>query len=295
MSRRLIIRFLMSLLLLFFYAFNYKVLLQVQEEKNITSNSIKGIWDLPPVVLLAMAGEFKGLVADYLTLEAGAQIGTHLIRNQEGKFQVVAQQHDWSRIRKIFKASQLLDPSFAQTYIVMQGTFPWQPVNMVAETQEFLKTTIENRPWDWQPTHIMGFNLYYFLNKPGDAGKYFLEASKVPGAPSYLAILGARLAQEGGITETAVVLMKSMLASKNPEEPGYVDVVDRLNALEGVLVIEQAVKEYEMSKGYKPASLMELVDSEVLKDLPVNPYNLSYCMDSAGKVYFDNPDCKKEN
>jgi hypothetical protein len=243
------------------------------------------------MALLAVAGEFKGLVADYLTMEAGAQLGTHLIRKPGGGFQVVKKQYDWPSIHRLFLASQTLDPSFAQTYIVMQGTLPWEPANMVAETQDFLKTTVQNRPWDWQPLRTMGFNAYYFLNQPGEAGKIFLEAAKTPNAPSFLSILGARLAQKGGETETAIVIMKSMLVDKDSEDPGYSDMADRLHALEGVLVIEQAVKKYEMSHGRKPMSLQELTDSKILQNLPPNPYNLDYCMDSAGIIYFDKPDC----
>jgi hypothetical protein len=243
------------------------------------------------MALLAVAGEFKGLMADYLTLEAGAQLGTHLVRKSEGGTQVAKKQYDWPNIHRLFVASQTLDPSFAQTYIVMQGWLPWEPANMVTEAQEFLKITIKNRPWDWQPAHAMGFNAYYFLNQPGEAGKIFLEAAKTPNAPSFLSILGARLAQKGGETETAIAIMKSMLADKDPEEPGYSDIADRLHALEGVWVIEQAAKKYEMSHGRKPMSFQELTDSKILQNLPPNPYNLDYCMDSAGIIYFDKPDC----
>jgi hypothetical protein len=137
----------------------------------------------------------------------------------------------------------------------------------------------------------MGFNAYYFLKQPGEAGKIFLEAAKTPNAPSYLSILGARLAQKGGETETAIVIMKSMLADKEPEEPGYADMVDRLNALEGVRVIEQAAKRFEAVMNRKPSSLTELINAGTLKELPPNPYNLDYCMDTAGSIFFDKPDC----
>ena len=86
--------------------------------------------------------------------------------------------------------------------------------------------------------------------------------------------------------------MKSMLADKKPEEPGYADMVDRLHALEGVLMIEQAASRYEKTVGRKPSSLAELAASGLLAALPPNPYNLDYCMDKAGVIYFDKPDCR---
>jgi hypothetical protein len=106
-----------------------------------------------------------------------------------------------------------------------------------------------------------------------------------------LAILGARLAQKGGETESALIIMKSMLAAKDQEEPGYADMLDRLHALEGVLVIEKAIAGFEKSMSRKPSSLAELTASGMLAALPPNPYNLDYCIDTAGIVYFDKPDC----
>lgn len=292
MSRRLMLPLLTGLALFCFYAASYHALLQQCSNTKQTAQLSSGIWTLPPIVLLAVAGEFKGLMADYLTIEAGAQLGTQLIRKPEGGFQVVKKQYDWPSIHRIFVASQTLDPSFAQTYIVAQGWLPWEPANMVAETQDILKVAAKNRPWDWQPTRAMGFNAYYFLKQPGEAGKMFLEAAKTPNAPSFLTILGARLAQKGGETEAALIIMKSMLADKDPEEPGYTDMVDRLHALEGVLVIEQAKSKYEKVLGRKPSSLFELTASGILAALPPNPYKLDYCMDTAGIIYFDKPDCQ---
>lgn len=292
MSRRLTANLLTGLILVCFYAASYNALLQQRSNAGQEAHSSSGIWNLPPMALMAVAGEFKGLMADYLTMEVGAQLGTELVRKPGGGFRVVKKQYDWTGIHRLFVASQTLDPSFAQTYIVTQGWLPWEPANMVTETQDILKIAAKNRPWDWQPYHSMGFNAYYFENKPGEAGKLFLEAAKVPNAPSFLPILGARLAQKGGETATAIVIIKSMLADKNPEEPGYTDMVDRLHALEGVRVIEQAANSYEKALGHKPSSLAELTASGMLAALPPNPYNLDYCMDTAGIIYFDKPDCQ---
>ena len=292
MSKRLIFPVLIGVMLGCFYMASYNALLQQRDKTKQQRQTSSGLWNLPATALLAVAGEFKGLMADYLTLEAGAQLGTQLIRKPEGGFQVVKKQYDWPIIHRLFVASQTLDPSFAQTYIVMQGHLPWEPANMVEEAQKILKTAGKNRPWDWQPAHAMGFNAYYFLNQPGEAGKIFLEAVKTPNAPSFLSILGARLAQKGGETETAIVIMKSMLADKTLKEPGYTDMADRLHALEGVLVIEQAIKRYATKFGRKPLSLDEITASGTLEILPSNPYKLDYCMDAAGIIYFDKPDCR---
>ena len=291
-KRPLTIQIAVGLVLVSLYVASYSALLHYRQDSERDAHSGSGIWDLPPLALLFLAGEFKGMLANYLTLEAGAQLGTELRRKSDGGFEVVPKEYNWPSIHRIFTSSQVLDPSFAQTYIVARGWLPWEPANMVAETQEILKIADLNRPWDWQPAHAIGFNTYYFLKQPGEAGKIFLQAAQKPNAPSFLSVLGARLAQKGGQTESAIVMMKSMLADKDPEEPGYNNMVDRLHALEGVLVIEQAAKKYEKDLGHKALSLEELIYSDILKALPPNPYGLEYCMDSEGNIYFDNPDCR---
>ncbi len=292
MSRRLTFHLFVGSILVCFYAASYNAVLQERGGAGKSAHSSSGIWNLPPMALLAVAGEFKGLMADYLTLEAGARVGTQLVRTPEGGFRVVDKQHDWASLHRIFVTSQILDPSFAQTYIVAQGWLPWNPPGMLAETQGILKTAAKNRQWDWQPLHTLGFNTYYFLNQPVEAGKLYLDAAKVPNAPLFLAIVGARLVQKGGETGSAIVIMQSMLAVKDKDEPGYSEMVDRLHALEGVLVIEKAISKYTETMGRKPSSLSELTTSGVLTALPPNPYNLNYCMDTAGLIYFDKPNCK---
>lgn len=292
MSTGLVRNLLLCALLACFYAASYHSLLSYRADHG-THWRQSSSWNLPPLVLKVLAGEFKGLVADLIVLEAGARLGTELVRNPQGGFRIVPKQYDWPAIHQLFVASQALDPAFAQTYTLAQGWLPWEPANLIAETQDILKIAAQNRPWDWRPTHDMGFNEYYFRNNQGEAGKLFLEAAKTPNAPSFLSILGARLAQKGGETASAIVIMKSMLAGKDQQEPGYADMLDRLHALEGVLVIEKAVREYENAMGRKPSALSELTASGMLAVLPPNPYNLDYCMDAAGNIYFDKPDCRE--
>lgn len=292
MFRRNAVNILVGLLLIGFYAGSYSTMLKHWAATSTTTESPSGIWNLPPVLISIIAGEFKGLMADYLTLEAGAQMGTKVIRTPEGKFIYVMRTIDWPTINRLYVASQYLDPSFEQTYTVAQGWLPWEG-GMVVEMQEILKTSAKGRPWDWQPTHFRGFNTYYFLKLPGEAGKLFLEAAKIPNAPTFLSILGARLAQKGGETRTAIALMKSMLLNKPTTDPDYEEITERLQALEGVAILEKAVGDYKQKFGAYPDTIARLQTSGILPALPNNPYKVEYCIDKSGIIYFDNPTCLK--
>jgi hypothetical protein len=55
------------------------------------------------------------------------------------------------------------------------------------------------------------------------------------------------------------------------------------------------VSRYQELTGTIPENPEALVSSGILAGLPDNPYNLPYCLDATGKVYFDNPGCKSAN
>lgn len=292
MTSRFFRNLLLGVVLVCCYAISYNALLN-QRTSHAAQAQSTSAWALPPLVLKVLAGEFKGLIADLIVLEVGAQLGTEVVRDPRGGLRTIKKEYDWPAVHQLFVNSQALDPAFAQTFILAQGHLPWEPANMVAETQDILKIAAQNRPWDWQPAHIMGFNNYYFLDNPGEAGKIFLAAARdVPHAPPFLAILGARLAQKGGETASAIALMESMLEGKPETDPDYQEMMERYQALQGVLVLEEAVKRYTAKFGRAPGSLDDLMLFGILTSLPANPYKVDYCMDEAGKIYFDNPKCR---
>ena len=91
----------------------YVASLSVIEADQNTLNTKKrnvGIWSLPPVVLSALAGEFRGMTANWLLLEAGARLGTRVERTPEGKNIAVPADYDCGTIDTILSASQHLDP-----------------------------------------------------------------------------------------------------------------------------------------------------------------------------------------
>ncbi len=280
-----------GLILLIVYALSYSTALERQHERQTFKPSDAGIWMLPDTALKALAGEFKGLMADYLTMEAGAQLGARVVRDGKGGFKMAETQHNWASVLRLFQAAQALDPSFAQTFFLAQGWLPWPPASLVEETQDFLQRSAKYRPWDWQPLRTMGFNAFYFKQDKAAAARAYLEAAKTPRAPAFLGILGSRLGQEAGETETAILMMQSMLMGKSEDEPGYEELAQRLHALQGILAIEKARDEFRKTHNRLPQGMDELLHSKILSGLPHNPYNVPYCMDGQGQVFFDKPDC----
>ena len=251
-----------------------------------------GLWDLPPLTLSLVAGEYRGLLADILNLEAGAKIGTKLERTSTGKYAAVLNEYDPHVIHKVLVASQMLDPYFQQTFMVAQGWLPWDG-ELVEETNAILKIAQKNRYWDFFPTQFTAFNTYYFLNDYKKAGEILLHAAAKKNAPPHFAIIGSRLSHKGGDTKAAIVLMKLIVGSRVSTEPGFENLQKRLNALEAVQVLEQAVSKYQQRFSSFPSNPSQLIQAGMLSSIPLNPYGLPYCINQTGDVFFDRPDCRK--
>ena len=231
---------------------------------------------IPADLIKILAGEFRGVWADYMLLEVGSFVGS----NQH------AAQKDYRNIYHALKQSMVLDPYFQQTYLLVQGILPWK-ANMPKEAIALLQVSREKRFWDWRPGHYQAFDYYYFLNDYAEASKVLLETAKIKGTPVVLAILGARFAVKSQQTRAAATILKQMLLNKNLDKDYRLELEERLEALEGVMVLESAVSVYKKRFGHLPPSLSALQDTGVLTAIPKNPYKAYLYDPSTGRVAFD--------
>jgi hypothetical protein len=230
---------------------------------------------LPVVVVKALAGEFKGVVSKYFLLEIGSFLG--------GKQEVPLGQ--WRNIAKTFGYCMELDPYFQQTYFWVQGNLPWE--GFISEANALLEISRKKRTWDFRPGYYKGFNDYYFLNDYESASREFLRASNIENAPVLLAVLGARFAAKSGYAEAAVALLSEQL-QRTEEENRRVELRDRIVALKGVMILEEAVARYRREYFSSPLSLESLIRDGILSELPENPYGGTYFYDPLnGTVAFD--------
>lgn len=236
-----------------------------------------------PDLLKLIAGEFRGLVADYFLLEVGSFLGS----NQ------AADRQDWHNIYKMLKLALALDPYFQQTYIYAQGQLPWQG-RMPRETVELLEISRDHRPWDWYPGQYIGFDAYYFFSDYAAASEAFLRASKIKGAPSLLAALGARFAIQGQRTVAAIALLQDKLRDEDLDEYQKESIKNRLVALQAILRLEQALTAYNKKHGTYPLSLDDLISDGIMERIPPNPYGDRFFYNPEnGQVTFDKIKPKK--
>lgn len=228
---------------------------------------------LPNSAMKIIAGEFKGAMADFLLLEISAFLDAGMEKNDQ----------DWERVSFHLSQAMVLDPYFSQTYRTVQAFLPWK--GKVKAANEMLEIAKQHLPWDWYPGFYIGFNYFNELKDYPKASKYLLEASKIEGAPALLATLGARLAQKSGQTITAIAFLKTMLKNPDYDEDAKKMITMRLQVLEGVLVLERAIKTYENKFGRPIERLEDLVTSGILQQLPTHG-EAGYYQYEDGRVVF---------
>ncbi len=239
---------------------------------------------LSPDIAQVVAGEFNGLLADYILLEIGSFVGSDTKTTKS----------DYQSIYHAMKLALVLDPYFQQTYLLVQGILPWR-AHMIDESLELLNISRAHRPWDWRPGQYLGFNYYYFKNDYAKASEVFLETAQIKGAPVLLAVLGARLAMKGQQTAAAIAMLKHMLKNSEMADADRLEVEQRLNALTGVLVIEKALAQYQAATGRYPAELETLVRRGIIQSIPSNPYADRFYYDpERGRVFFDQTQIKTQ-
>lgn len=229
-----------------------------------------------PELLQLAAGEFSGVLADYLLLKASIFLGGRYTSTKE----------DWMAVYVLFKQSLALDPYFFLTCFYTQANLPWRP-DMTEKAIELLKISSTHRDWDWQPDFYIGFDYYYHLSDNLSGSKYLMAASKKPGAPPLLGLLGARLAQKEGQTNAGITFLKAMHANEENERKKD-QIQQRINALEGVLILEKAVETFRQKTNRPPKDLDELVATGILSSLPENPYGEGYIYNpETGTIAYD--------
>lgn len=245
--------------------------------KGKLGNEARVNYVLPAELTRATALDFQGLAADFQLLQGIFFIGEKLER------QVLVTDNEWDYFIRIIKAVTKLDPYFYDTYHLATGILTWG-VGRFQEAIEILETARQFNPNDYRFPYQIGFIHFYFLKDAKKGAQYLALASKLPGAPPFLASLAARLAYYKGNYDFSIKLLEHMLVDeRSPEIRKYYQ--KRLDALQGALALEKAVQEYKKTYLRLPTSLQELLTANVLSELPRDPYGGEYTLVENGRIY----------
>jgi len=247
------------------------------EDRALTRRSSLPGYVLPSGVSRVLAMGNKGILADFLFLKTMTFFGE---RFQTGQ---IPSEADWSYLMHSLDTVTDLDPYFLDPYVFCEGVLVWW-AGKIDEANRLLEKGIAKRTWEWRLPFYAGFNSFYFQNDNAQGSAYVIAAAKIPGSPDFLKTLAARLAYYGKKTKTAVLFLQQMLMETNNPQLRKT-LGKRLAALEAASSIEEARERYLKDFGHYPEHLNDLVSSDYLEKLPLDPYGGRWEVLTNGRVF----------
>ena len=233
---------------------------------------------LPSQMLKIVALEFRGLASDIFFLDSMVFIGGTQTRREIPR----VKEWEWRWFAKTLDAATDLDPYFFDPYFYANAFLPWD-AGMAEEANRILRKGSQYRDWDWMLPFFVGFNNFFFLKNDEEAAGFLMEASRRPGGDPLFASIAARLAFKENRTETAIYFLEE--TARNSANIGIKKRFElRIKALRSIVFLDKAVAEYKKKVGKMPATIEDLVNKEIINQLPIDPYGGRYYITQDGRV-----------
>jgi hypothetical protein len=212
-----------------------------------------------PALVKKMALGYEGVLADFYWMRAIQYFG----RRDEADKRPVR----FKNLYSLLDIATTLDPHHLDAYCT--GSCFLSEADPIGAGQprqalKLLDKGIKANPREWRLPYEKGFVYYWYLNDYTMAGKAWLEASPLPGAPYWMKSLAAMVFSKGGSIEMATALWKQQY-----EESTRADV--KKNALNHLLSIqvfrdlsqlETMLASYKALFGSYPPSLQDLTGGD---------------------------------
>jgi hypothetical protein len=224
-----------------------------------------------------LAIEFQGLLSDYQLLRTITFYGERAMYGQQ---MVDA---DWDYVIRGLDVVTELDPYFLDPYVLAEGLLTWE-TGKIEEANRLLEKGRKSRDWDWQIPFFLGFNHFYFLQDFAQGAEYLMEASRLPGSPSFHPRHAARLGYFGNKAKTAIMFLEGNLAQSTDSRLRETLKL-RLTAHKGAAIIEDALLAYQKRYQSSPDQLVDLVTKGYLPSLPEEPYGGKWVLLKNGRIF----------
>ena len=284
MSSRRRTTFFASILLTFFLGASVFTLVQVDRMR--TGASLQEVlYITSPKAVKRLSLGYEGLLADVYWTRAVQYFGN--------KHHILAR--DYSLLAPLLEITTYLDPHLVLAYEFGANFLSPQPPEGAGEPKraiQLVENGIRSNPNEWRLYYDLGFIYYLELHDYPQAAEAFSRGAERPGAHPFLKILAAKMAQSAGEIETARMLWITTFESANDKQI-KLNAAAHLKALqsdENVLVLEKLVRLYQERTGHPPASLVDLVYANMLRDVPLDPAGRPYKLTSDGRIEVRNPD-----
>jgi hypothetical protein len=154
---------------------------------------------------------------------------------------------------------------------------------------QLLKRGLRENPDYWRFYQDLG-NVYYFDKKDyAEASEAFRKGSSYPGAPIWMKVMAAKIAEDGESLETSYFLWKQIRDAATDEKirKNAETHLKLLTAEMNMQEINRFEAAYEKRTGRAATHLSELMQAGLLKRIPRDPEGYAYVLGPDGKAEFN--------
>jgi len=245
--------------------------LQLQlDQQRAATPKLQRFMYLPQGQYLRVAAlGYEQVAADLLWIQAIQAMGERKVSEEAGHW--------------IYRALDVitdLDPRFVSVYEV-GGIALTTLVVLAEESNRLLEKGIRHNPEVWQLPFYLGFNYYFDFHDDQKAADYIARASRLPGAPAYLAPLAARLYVSARDPQDAIDFLAQMYAQTTDESIKRVleQRFKEVTVERDLQHLEEAISQYRKLYRRAPQRLEDLVGPGLLRELPPEPFGGRYLYD----------------
>lgn len=180
-------------------------------------------------------------------------------------------------------ASQL-DPYNMDNYYYAQALLSDQK-QYLAGLNAMLERGLAHKKKDFYIPLFLGTNYYFALKDKEKAGSYYAEAARrlPPQKNTLFTTFSARIMYEAGETSKAVAFLEEML--KEADSPLLKQKISlRLQALQAVHFLENALSLYQRKTGQPAEKLEDLISEGILRAIPPDPYGGQFYLTRGKRV-----------
>lgn len=178
--------------------------------------------------------------------------------------------------------ASLFNPRHEDNYYVAAAILPWN--GFVNEAQAVLKRASQYRTRDWMPPFYYAFGLWYFEQRPMEAGRWADIAASRSNATNARALgaIAAKWYEQGDQPQLAHDLIQAM-QQQTQDQRLRQQLQWRIDRLEGLIHLRAAHQAWQQQHKNPPPSLQALVGYADLLQIPNDPTGLGYGLDSQGR------------
>jgi tetratricopeptide (TPR) repeat protein len=225
---------------------------------------------LKPATARRLALAFNGLASDWYWMRSLQYVGGSLVEFEESHAEsFTLADMDLHLLPSLLRVSTALDPQFIAPY--EYGAFVLPEVDSEAAIA-LVNSGIANNPSSWRLHQHLGY-IYWRRKDYERASATYAAGAKLPGAPSWMAAMGARMKAEGGSHDAAREMYRHLYDSSN--DPAVKDMVEkqvmRLDYLDQREAIRKVLNAYKSADGRCASSWRDVANQLRALGLSLDP------------------------